>query len=271
MILMSIFVLILICKIQIMKRILILFSILAVLVSCERPDLQDEVSYAVVSGKKVSSIETGFIDAGSESILYTYEYGLSGNVSKVIKQVIGTNTTPLDEYVIFYSEGEIESIEGSEYRWDYFHDDDGYLKRYTISGRDMNRIKYSYEFIWRENTVYGCFINDDMDNILYHYLFKWNDGNMVKKNSTSHEYSTILDNFNIAIPFDHCEMTQCEDVFFNDALRSDFLPSEISDQSDVVKFSYERNIDGDICRINVGEEIYYQIEYCDVFEYEENN
>lgn len=260
MILMSIFVLILICKIQIMKRILILFSILAVLVSCERPDLQDEVSYAVMSGKKVVSSELYVSSPSSPdgyqlAISYEYEYDEKGNVVTV--------NGGGEVYDYFYQDGVLVGISTDRNYWTLTYNEDNQLSEYVKYG---SYFPFFLSFDYEENRMTTVFeYGETKDEPWSHTRYILWDGENVKgMDDTTFAYNNIIDNFNVPVTMGiHLNGT---DPLFKMFVRSKNLVSAVykkrGDRTIRYDYSYIRNDEGDICRIDVADGFeYYLIKY----------
>ena len=245
------------------KLYILLFTLLAVLVSCERTDPQEEVSYAIVSGKKVKSVERWFFDNDDElENRYVYEYNESGEVSKLTDFQNGREDLRR-EYLFTFEGDEVISVDDGTNRWEYFYDNKGLVEKCVKKFSDFGPL-LSYVFFWNGNHVTGCEIYD-MEEMLLDLNFEWQRGDLITIDNFHQRYENIIDNFKVPFPcyHDRLILASSNEFLIWNIFKSEHLVSETVSTSRVVGYTYERNSEGDICRINVGEYMYYLIEYYD--------
>ena len=102
----------------------------------------------------------------------------------------------------------------------------------------------------------------------YTWDYVWEGENVKSIGNTTFTYNDIIDNLNVPIPFNLIPYSLPFDPLINGIHRSANMISTMSEDESCLSFSYKRNEDGDIERIDVtnlyyGYYYYYLIEYCD--------
>lgn len=241
------------------KLYILLFTLLAVLVSCERSDPQEEVSYAVVSGKKVKSI-TKCISNGFRSP-FEYKYDEDGNVIEINNSYIN--------YQYIYEDGLLTGIT-SNYSYDHSLTYNEYrlLSEYKIHPFSGSRPS-EYVFIYDGKKVSDIIlISVTQDGIVGTYEYDsyiWDGDNIESTKDSRFIYSNIINNFNVPIPYLFPGYGANTDPLFNGFFKSaNLISTQYQNGGSLVyRFSYSRNEDGDINRIDISGLEYILIEYYD--------
>ena len=235
-----------------------MFIVLATIISCERIAQQDVPSYAVVTGKNISSI--GIFNSESELLgKYDYTYDVTGNVASVDHD--GVHYTYL-----YYNEMLVNIISDDPYTtsWVLTYNEDDMLIGYAVYMHDVFVVKYIFDY--KESKIVSFNILTDEDSTVAEIImpYVWSDSNIDSIGCMEFTYNQIADNFNVPIP----ELQVPTYGLFLDPLFNGFSASEClihtSHTSSLSEYSYQRNNAGDIYRIDIDNgRIYYLIEYTD--------
>lgn len=239
-----------------MKRCFLVFMILVTLSACEKLQYNDEVGEAVVTGKAVASIKVFNV---KDELLDKYEYSYD-----VDGKVIGVDYDGI-YYNYQYNNADLVSVTCDSYASSRVltYDDTSRLIAYSVYDKDGEFvIRYAFDY---DDDRISCFNiqkneNSSVSEISMHYV--WKDSNIHSIGSTELTYNKILNNFNVPIP----GLSLPSNGLFIDPLFAGFGISRnmlhSSKSSSLREYSYQRNSEGDICRIDVnGGQLYYVIEY----------
>lgn len=244
-----------------MKKFRFIFFVLAVLISCEKMEQQGEVTYAVATGKSVSSISI-FNSTDDQLHAYEYLYDEDGKVIGVDKDG--------KFYSYQYQDGVLVNITcddaygSSFFSWNLTYDGEDNLIGYSVYMNDEFVIKYAFDYKGKMISCLNVLKSEDSDAAEITMPYVWKGSNLDSIGSVEFAYNQIVDNFNVPIPQLHVAFQG----FFYDPLFVGFSRSEnlmhTSQSSSLSEYSYQRNDEGDICRIDVDNgRLYYLIEYAD--------
>lgn len=246
---------------KLFSKIAFLFSGLIFLMSCERVTYQDEVVYAVTTGKSISSIS--IFNAKDELLhKYDYIYDSSGNVVSVDNDGV--------LYTYQYDDALLVSISCDDTynsTWVLTYDENHKLDEYFVYMNGDFVIKYTFDYDGDRISCFNILNREESDIVKKTMSYAWEGFNLASIGSIEFTYKDIIDNFNVPIP----ELQLPSYGLFLDPLFDGFSCSEnliqTSKASNLNEFEYLRNEDGDICRIDVDSgRLYYIIEYAECSE-----
>ena len=240
-----------------MKRLILIFVILTSLISCEKLQRNDEKAYAVVTDKDIASIKV-FNEKDDMTDKYEYSYNEAGAIISVDHN--GTH------YAYYYDNTQLVGITCSSYAFSRVltYDERNHLVAYSVYKDGKFVVKYALDY---ENDRISCFniLSKEDSHIAETSMpYVWKESNLHSIGNMNFTYNEILNNFNVPIP----ELSFPSHGLILDPLFAGFGISQhmihTSQTSSLSEYSYLRNSEGDITRINVNNgKLYYIIEYID--------
>lgn len=231
----------------------VVLLVLSVFCACSPAD--DVQLLAVQSGRPVKKVVSPYGE-------YLYEYDAAGRVSSIIHDK--------DEYKYDYPEDNKVVVTGQGYTRTYVYGEYGELESvHFMFSDDVDAGTIS--FAHTDGFPVTCTLDSDIytDYVLYEYV--WEEGNCIRQHplnvsddfslsSIESSYSSgIINNYNVPLPC-FWSFVQLNESLIYPVMRCRNLPDSIGDRT----FGYERNPEGDICKIEVNgnqrHEV-YEIEY----------
>ena len=204
---------------------------LVIVCACEKTD-NGQIP-AVQSGKSILRVISADIE-------YVYDYDNDGRLISITENYRLSGMSSKHEFDS--SEEGILVVTGKNYTRIYTFGDCGEMLKAELKWSDMDYL--TLHFIHSHSLPIKCLECEDLRD-----EYTWEDGNLISRtvfNSIRYNfsYTPILNNWHVPLPIFHDFSGVCEyDIY--PLMLSRNLPSEINDRS----YTYERNSDGDICKV----------------------